>query len=195
MRIITGIARGCRLETLPGRDTRPTTDRVKEAVFSAIQFELGGRQVLDLFAGSGQMGLEALSRGACRCVFVDYSTKAVRVIQSNIKSIKDSFPDFNDAKVVNRDVISYLKNAEECFDIAFIDPPYASNLLYSALCKVERIMNRGGVIVCESDADSLLPENVGRFALNKVYNFGRVRIRIYRYETEGENNESRSLSG
>ena len=87
MRIITGTARGCRLETLKGEDTRPTLGKVKEGIFSALQFEIEGRQVADTFAGSGQMGLEALSRGAAGCVFIDNNPEAVAVIKRNLNAV------------------------------------------------------------------------------------------------------------
>lgn len=187
MRIITGIARGFRLNALPGNHTRPTTGRVKEAIFSAVQFELEGRRVLDLFAGSGQMGLEALSRGAGQCVFVDLSAKAAEVIRGNLASLNKCYPGFDKrAKVINGDVLSYLEKDRDFYDIVFIDPPYASGLLLPALLKVEPRVNRGGVIVCESDADSQLPEVVGDFRMAKEYNYGRVCVRLYRQGGNGQ---------
>ncbi|MDD3693212.1 MAG: 16S rRNA (guanine(966)-N(2))-methyltransferase RsmD [Oscillospiraceae bacterium] len=185
MRIIAGSVRGLRLETLTGNDSRPTAAKVKEAVFSAIQFEIDGRQVLDLFAGSGQMGLEALSRGAAGCVFVDNSAKAAKVVRNNLSRLLKGLPDhIKNVNVINTDAMSYLKSTEDSFDLVFIDPPYASNLLKPALDAVQKLMNKGGVIVCESDADTRLPEKVGRFFLNRVYNYGRVHIWLYRYYDE-----------
>lgn len=190
MRIIAGRARGLRLETLAGDESRPTTAKVKEAVFSTIQFELDGRQVLDLFAGSGQMGLEALSRGALGCVFVDKSAKAVKIVRSNLsRLLKGCHGHKKNVAVINKDALSYLNSAKDNFDIVFIDPPYASNLLKQALTAAEKLMNKGGVIVCESDADTQLPEKVGRFFLNRVYNYGRVHIWLYRYNHRGSEGE------
>ena len=120
MRVITGAARGCRLQTLEGNDVRPTTERVKEAMFSAIQFDIEGRRVLDLFAGSGQLGIEALSRGAESAVFIDNSKKSLDVVKCNLAATK-----FTDkAKVIGTDYMSYLSMTPDRFDIVFMDPPY-----------------------------------------------------------------------
>ena len=109
MGVITGTAKGCRLETLAGTDTRPTVERVKEGIFSAINFEIEGRRVLDLFAGSGQMGLEALSRGAASCVFVDSSRDAVQVVRRNMTATKLSA----NATVLCRDALGFLQQSTE----------------------------------------------------------------------------------
>ena len=184
MRIITGQARGRRLETLPGLDTRPTAERVKEALFSVLQFGIEGRRVLDLFAGSGQMGIEALSRGAQGCVFVDSSRDAVEVIRRNLKAVGLTA----NTQVLCQDAASYLSRHGDRFDIAFLDPPYASGLLEDTLRRVVPFMNPGGVIACESDKDQTMPERVGDFALVRPYSYGRVLVWLYRYEAaETEN--------
>ncbi|MBE6778472.1 MAG: 16S rRNA (guanine(966)-N(2))-methyltransferase RsmD [Ruminococcaceae bacterium] len=179
MRIITGTARGCRLETLAGVETRPTTEKVKEALFSAIQFDIEGRRALDLFAGSGQLGIEALSRGAASCIFVDRNVEAVKIIRNNLQRARLSAA----AQVVGTDVLSYLVNPKERFDLVFIDPPYAADLLLPTLVKVAPLVNDGGVIVCETDDESTLPERVDRFALARTYRYGRVRLLLYRYQS------------
>ena len=124
MRVITGSARGRRLLELAGGETRPTADRVKEGVFNIIQFDIEGRRVLDLFAGTGQLGVEALSRGAAEAVFVEQRRDAARLVTENLKltGLADR------ARVVNGDALSYLAGAGERFDIVFIDPPYADRL-------------------------------------------------------------------
>jgi len=186
LRIITGSARGYVLETLKGDDTRPTTDRVKQGVFSALQFEIEGRQVLDLFAGSGQLGLEALSRGASRCVLVDKDMDAVAVIRRNLSGMARRDSELTKkARILSSHALDYLAQTKDRYDIAFLDPPYASNLLVSSLQAVCNHMNPGGVIVCESDADADLPNQVGRFALSRVYRYGRVHIWIYRWTNDG----------
>lgn len=184
MRIITGKARGRRLETLPGLETRPTAERVKEALFSVLQFEIEGRRVLDLFAGSGQLGIEALSRGAQGCVFVDSSREAAEVIRRNLKAVGLTA----NTQVLCQDAASYLNRHGDRFDIAFLDPPYASGLLEATLRQVVPFMNPGGVIVCESDRDMELPERVGDFVLAKLYPYGRVRIWLYRFDAAGQKN-------
>lgn len=188
MRIITGTARGCVLETLQGDETRPTTSKTKEGIFSALQFEIEGRQVIDLFAGSGQMGLEALSRGASGCVFVDNNPDAVAVIKRNLNSVSHrdkSIP--KNVQIINTDALSYLARARDRYDIAFIDPPYSSGLAVQTLELVEPCMNTGGVIVCETDDKTEMPEKQGNFDLFKAYKYGKTRVYIYRWANGSEN--------
>lgn len=155
MRIITGSARGIRLETLPGEDTRPTSDRVKEALFSMIQFEIEGRRMLDLFAGSGQLGLEALSREAGYCVFIDAARAACEIIAANAKKAKL----YDRCRISTGDYMSFLRGAagREQFDIIFLDPPYDSGFLPDALMEIAEgdLLAHGGKIVCETDNGAL----------------------------------------
>lgn len=176
MRVITGKAKGRRLQTLPGEDVRPTTDTVKEAVFSIIQFSVEGAAFLDAFAGSGQMGIEALSRGAEKAVFVDNSRNSLRTVRENIKvcSLEQG------AKVVASDTISYMSSTGERFDIIFLDPPYQKGLLQRALEKAPALMRSGGMIICEHPAEEKLPENAGGFTVYKEYRYGRIMISIYK---------------
>lgn len=176
MRVITGTARGRRLVTLEGTDTRPTTDRVKEALFSIIQFEIEGRRVLDLFAGSGQLGIEALSRGAKSAVFVDGSKKAAEVVKKNLESTGFS----KSASVICGDALAFLKSRSEKFDIAFLDPPYSTGLLQKALEAVPRVMSESGVIICEAPDTEQVPESAGIFTLQKKYRYGKVSLSVYR---------------
>ena len=151
MRIITGSARGAVLNTLEGENTRPTGERAKEALFSMIQFDIEGRRALDLFAGSGQLGLEAVSRGAASCVFIDEAREAVEIILSNAKKTKL----FDKCRISTGSYKTYLKNAagREEFDLIFLDPPYASDYLCDALEMIAEggLLRAGGRIVCESD--------------------------------------------
>lgn len=153
MRIITGSARGTKLETLEGEITRPTTDKVKEAVFSMIQFDIEGRAVLDLFAGSGQLALEALSRGAARATLIDQSRDAVAVITANAKKTHL----YEKCRISNADYTSFIRGAagRDKYDIVFLDPPYNSGLLPASLASISDadILNTGAYIVCESDCD------------------------------------------
>jgi len=178
MRVITGLARGRRLETLPGDATRPTGEKVKESLFSAIQFDIEGRRVLDLFAGSGQLGIEALSRGASGCVFVDKNTEAVKVIRQNLQHTGLA----EKSQVLGTDALSYLTRPGDRFDLVFLDPPYASDLLLSVLEKVAPLVNDGGIIVCETDENTVLPKRLNRFAVAKTYRFGHTLVWLYRYE-------------
>lgn len=175
MRVITGSARGRKLEQLVGDDVRPTTDRVKEAVFSIIQFNIEGRRFLDLFAGSGQMGIEALSRGAKEAVFVDNRRDSVEIVKRNLKSTKLG----EKAKVVQMDSISFLNVGREKFDFLFLDPPYSTGLLQAALGRAETVMNKGGMIICESPFTEELPESLSEFVKYREYKYGKIKITTY----------------
>ena len=144
MRVITGLARGRKLKTLEGDSVRPTTDKVKESIFNIIQFEVEGRNVLDLFSGSGQLGIEALSRGANGCVFVDSSRASLKVTEENIKAAGFE----KSARTVLSDSLSYLDRTRERFDLAFLDPPYKAGLMKDALERLFLHMTKGSVIVC-----------------------------------------------
>lgn len=176
MRVITGTARGCRLETLAGQATRPTAERVKEGLFSAIQFEIEGRRALDLFAGSGQLGIEALSRGAASCVFVEQNGQAAELVRRNLQAAKL----FSSAQVLTTEAFGFLARCREQFDLVFLDPPYGDALLASCLAAVESHIADGGLVVCESDEGQALPETVGALQADRTYRYGRVHITLYR---------------
>lgn len=177
MRVITGTARGRKLKDLPGRDTRPTTDKVKESIFNIVQFDVEGRRVLDLFAGTGQLGIEALSRGAERCVFVDASRAAAAVVKENVAAIGFEAQ----SRVVQSDALSFLSSCREKFALAFLDPPYASNLLDEALTRIAEIdiMLENGIIVCESAVDKLLPTLPEPYKMGREYRYGKIKLTLY----------------
>ena len=176
MRVITGTARGRRLKELQGRETRPTTDKVKESIFSIIQFDLEGRRVLDLFAGTGQLGIEALSRGARECVFVDQRKDAVALVRENLELCRLT----ESARVRQGDALAYLKSGER-FDIIFLDPPYGSGLLEQALADITRfdICREHGIIVAESAAEQVLPPVEPPYALYREYRYGKIKLTVY----------------
>lgn len=178
MRIITGIARGKRLETLEGNDVRPTPERVKEALFSIIQFQIEGRRVLDLFAGSGQLGIEALSRGAKQAVFVDASKKSLDVVRRNLEH--SGLQDY--AQVHQMDFESFLMREQGKFDLVFLDPPYRTGLLERALPLAAEKMNPGGTILCEHPVDEVLPECAGSFGLARSYRYGKIMLSTYQFK-------------
>ncbi len=179
MRVITGSARGRRLSTLDGEDvTRPTTESVKEALFSMIQFEIADKEILDLFAGCGQLGIEALSRGASKCTFVEMNKNAYKIVRENIDRCK--FAD--SSELVQSDAISFLNRTLENFDIAFLDPPYKMELVNKALPLLARRMNEDGIIVCETSRDEELPENVSGWTQTKVKNYGKTKLTLFRKE-------------
>ena len=176
MRVITGSARGRRLKEIQGLETRPTTDRVKEALFSVIQFDIEGRRVLDLFAGTGQLGIEALSRGADSAVFVEQRKDALQAVRENLETCGLS----DRARVVSGDAMSYLKSGEK-FDLIFLDPPYASGLLEQALEDIARfdICRRHGISVAESAADKTLPPLGGPYSIYREYRYGKIKLTVY----------------
>lgn len=178
MRVITGSARGMKLETLEGNDVRPTTDKVKEAIFSMIQFEIEGRMVLDLFAGSGQLGIEALSRGAAKAVFVDASRQSVEVVRRNLQ--KTGLEKL--ASVASMDYKMYLNGLRETIDIAFLDPPYHKKIQPVALELLAPKMSKGGVIICETATDEILPDSVGDFIKYKNSRYGKIAVTVYRHK-------------
>ena len=178
MRVITGSARGVQLKTPEGLTTRPTTDRVKEAMFSIIHFELPGADVLDLFGGTGQLGIEAISRGAKSAVFVDAGEPACRLIRENLKRAKME----QQGKVVRSDYLDYLRRSREKFDIILLDPPYAEVFLENALkCITEiDILRQNGIIVAERPMGKELPWEFEGFERSKDYKYGKTLLTIYR---------------
>lgn len=174
MRVITGTARGRRLKTPENYDIRPTTDNVKESVFNIIQFDIEGRRVLDLFAGTGQLGIECLSRGAAEAVFIDENTAAVKIVKENLKTCGFT------AAVLQQDALSYLRHCGK-FDLVFVDPPYDSGLYESVLETINSvdILSDGGIILCESRREKILPDMRAPYRKKKEYNYGRVKLTVY----------------
>ena len=178
MRVITGKARGVQLKTPDGMLTRPTTDRVKEALFSIIHFEIPGAKVLDLFGGTGQLGIEALSRGAKSAVFVDAREDACKLIKENLKRTRLE----QDAKVVKSDYLAYLDRCRESFNIIFLDPPYAEVFLEMALKRITAIdiLQSGGIIVTERPLGKELPWEFEGFERSRDYKYGKTLLAVYR---------------
>ena len=180
MRVITGTARGRRLKELPGTETRPTTDRVKEAVFSIIQFDIEGRTVLDLFAGTGQLGIEALSRGARHADFVDQSRSAAALVRENLALCR-----LEDRGTVHQgDALAFLAAARQGYDLIFLDPPYGTGLLQKALEAVQRfdLLREGGILVCESPLDEPPPAPAAPYGLHRTYRYGKIQVAVCRKE-------------
>lgn len=176
MRVITGSARGRNLMTLAGEEvTRPTSQSTKEALFSAIQFELEGKRVLDLFAGSGQLGIEALSRGARVCTFVENNKAAYKIIEQNIKAC--GFEETS--QLVLSDAKAFVSR-NGTYDIAFLDPPYNKGLIEECLAALVNRMSGDGVIACETSRGEVLPESVGEWRVSKEKNYGKTKLTYYR---------------
>ena len=176
MRVISGSARGRRLREPKGMDIRPTADHVKEAVFDIIQFRIPGASVLDLFTGTGQLGIEALSRGAAECVFVDRRADAVELIRQNVKlcALEDR------ARIRKGDALAYLRSGEK-FDLILLDPPYASDLLDQALESITRfdICRAHGIIMAESASEHVLPPVRPPYRLYREYRYGKIKLTVY----------------
>ena len=191
MRIITGKAKGIILKTPQGDATRPTAERVKEAVFSMLQFDIEDRSVLDLFAGSGQMGLEALSRGAASAAFVDKSKDAIKLIKENIEKTRLA----DKATVFQADYLEFIRrNVGKAFDIIIIDPPYAKKMYNPALKSLLEagMIKSTSLIVCESGTDEIFSgdtELENRFEVAKQNKYGNTFITILKVCCEDENGQ------
>ena len=173
MRVITGSCRGRRLMEPANMDVRPTTDQVKESLFNIIQFDIEGRRVLDLFAGTGQLGIEALSRGAASCTFVDSSRESIRLVRENLKRCALT------AQVVQCDGIGFLRGCGK-FDLIFLDPPYNTGLDAQAMLAVKEfdILTNGGIMVCETRPDAVLPAFPPEYGETRTYRYGKIKLTV-----------------
>lgn len=179
MRVISGTARGKKLSSLEGLETRPTLDRVKEALFNIIQFDIREASILDLFSGSGALAIEALSRGASSALCCDSSSKAIRIINKNLEDtrLKDR------AKIVNKDylqALSELKNRSEKFDIIFLDPPYKSDFIEKSIENILKynLLTKDGIIIAETDDENKIEEikNIKDIEIYDARKYGIVHI-------------------
>lgn len=182
MRVISGKARGLKLDTPKNDDVRPTTDRVKESLFNIINSYIMDSRVLDLFAGTGSLGIECLSRGAKRCVFVDVSKESIGIIKSNIKKARVE----NESIVINsdfKDAIKRLQGAEK-FDVIFMDPPYYKDMFVAALESIDNadLLDEDGIIMIEHDSKDSFPETIGRLIQNKSKKYGNTTLTFYKME-------------
>ena len=178
MRVIAGKAKGIQLLTPDGILTRPTTDRVKEALFSILQFDLPGARVLDLFGGTGQLGIEAISRGAASAVFVDSRREACQLIRSNLK--KTHLEPY--ASVVQSDYLEYLNRCREQFDLILLDPPYAEVFLENSIKRITEIdiLQSNGIIAAERPLGKELPWEFQGFTRSRDYKYGKILLTLYR---------------
>jgi 16S rRNA (guanine(966)-N(2))-methyltransferase RsmD len=182
MRVITGTARGRRLCAPEGLDVRPTTDKVKEGIFSSIQFRIQGASVLDLFAGSGQMGIEALSRGAEKSIFVDSSSRSLKCIHDNLRTVGLE----KQAEVISRDSYDYIKFTASDFDIIILDPPYRHGHIDKILPLAAKKLRRGGCIICEYESETDVPETPDGLILHRTYKYGKICVTVFLSPEEEE---------
>ena len=175
MRIISGSARGTKLELKKDENTRPTTDRVKEALFNIIQFELVGKTFLDLFGGTGQIGIEAHSRGAEEVIIVENQKANFNIIKKNLAKIRSP----ENIKIIYSDALNFLNKFDKKIDIAFLDPPYKSDLLDKILPKTAKIMDKNGVIITETSSSEKILNEFQEFTLQKRYKYGNISLNLY----------------
>lgn len=184
MRVISGSARGRALKPLPGLDTRPTTDKVKQAMFNILQFDIEGRRVLDLFGGTGQLAIEALSRGADSAVIVERSPAAVGIIKHNLAltGLADK------AQVIRGDAASFLSRHPGPFDLIFLDPPYREALLGQALEQIAAIdiLAECGIMICESPVELALPHLAAPYVQGRTYSYGKTKVTLYHRAPKGQ---------
>ncbi|MCD7959700.1 MAG: 16S rRNA (guanine(966)-N(2))-methyltransferase RsmD [Ruminococcus sp.] len=176
MRVISGIERGRKLKTLDGQEVRPTTDKVKEAIFSSLQFEISGSVVLDLFAGSGQMGIEALSRGAVRAIFVDHSPRSLAVTRENLEVTHFT----ERAQIYQTEAEAFLQMLSSKIDIAILDPPYRKGIIKKILPLLISHMQKDGWIVCEHETALVLPNTMKEWSIQKERKYGTITVTIYK---------------
>lgn len=191
MRVIAGQSRGIKLETIEGLATRPTTDRVKEAMFSMIHNALYDSQVLDLFSGSGGLGIEAASRGASRVTIVENSKKCIEIIKKNIQKTK-----LNDKiEVVQQDVDHFMagQSIEGVYDFILMDPPYLKNFIEPLLEEIaqKNILKPLGVIIVEHDIKDVLLEHYGTLYLDRKKKYGKTAVSVYRRNEHDKSSVSR----
>ena len=180
MRVISGIYRGRRLKEPADNSVRPTTDKVKESVFNIIQFDIEGRNVLDLFAGTGQLGIECLSRGARSVTFVDKSRESLSLVKENLRLCGA------EGRVVCFDSTDFLKSCKTKYDLILLDPPYATDLLNKSLEIINSvdILSESGIIICESMREKALLEMKMPYYLRKEYFYGKIKLSVFSREAD-----------
>lgn len=185
MRIISGKARGTKLYTLEGMNTRPTLDRVKESLFNILQNDLQCATVLDLFSGSGALGIEALSRGSKKAILCDNNYKAIELIKKNIEKckVKDKI------QLVYKDYKKCLNELNEKIDIIFIDPPYKKNIAVHAVKIIvdKKILNKNGIIILETDDEQReikQLKNINNIMIQDLRKYGRVKLIFLKLKQE-----------
>lgn len=181
MRVITGTARGRKLREPKDDKIRPTTDKIKESVFNIVQFDIEGRQVLDLFAGTGQLGIEALSRGAAHAVFTDTSPEAIRLTKENLQTAGLT----QKAEVLHTDALACLA-AGRRYDLVFADPPYDTDLLDQVIQNTIAfdILKENGIMICESRQDKPMPDVPAPYRKGREYKYGKIKLTLYRRDAD-----------
>lgn len=182
MRIISGQYRGRKLESPIGREVRPTTDKVKEAIFNLLMMDVPDSVCVDLFAGSGSLGLEALSRGASKCYFCDNSRDSIKLIRENINKCGA----MENSVILAGDFSKALARIDEKIDIFLLDPPYREGLYINCLSEIDNadMLSRDGVIIAEHGSKNQLPDEVGNLEKIRVKKYGTMSVSIYKNKVE-----------
>ena len=183
LRVISGKARGLKLDTPKNQDVRPTTDRVKESLFNMINSYIMDSNILDLFAGTGSLGIECLSRGAKNCVFVDKSKDSINIVRSNVKKARVE----NESTILNvdfKDAVKRLSTQNQKFDVIFMDPPYYENMFIECLKSIDKfnLLDEDGIIVVEHDTKDKFPDNMGRLYKSRDKKYGNTTLTFYKME-------------
>lgn len=184
MRIIAGEYGGRRLKAVPGMKTRPTTDKVKESMFNIVGPFFDGGNVLDLFAGSGGLSIEAVSRGASQAYLIDRQYQAIKTIKENIETTKESSK-FHVLKMDAKKALFKLESEGLQFDYVFLDPPYAQQTIVANLEQMVslNLLKNGALIVCETDQNADLPDQItDKISKIKTAVYGITVVTIYQYE-------------
>ena len=184
MRIIAGEYRGRKLESPKTNDVRPTTDKVKEAMFSILMPYINGARCLDLFSGTGSLGLEALSRGAENCVFCDNSREHIALIKENIKKCGAE----SKSKVIHGDYMKALEHSDDKYDIILVDPPYGAGLYEKCLASIEKLdlLEDEGIIILEHEKNVVLPDCLGKYSRLKEKKYGTIHLSFYAFPNSEE---------
>ena len=180
MRVVSGACRGLKLETIVEDGIRPTTDKIKESIFNILQFEIQGKRFLDLFGGSGQIGIEAASRGADEVIIVEKNPCALNVIKRNVSKLQNRF----NIKVINADAVDYLinskNNLDSKVDIAFLDPPYKSNFWPLISEHINSVVKDSGTVITETSLNAEHRSTIGIFKNTKSYKYGNIQVNFYK---------------
>ena len=187
LRVISGKARGLKLDTPKNQDVRPTTDRVKESLFNMINSYIMDSNILDLFAGTGSLGIECLSRGAKNCVFVDKSKDSINIVRSNVKKARVE----NESTILNvdfKDAVKRLSTQNQKFDVIFMNPPYYENMFIECLKSIDKfnLLDEDGIIVVEHDTKDLFEDSIGRLNKSREKKYGNTTLTFYKLEEQDE---------
>lgn len=184
MRVVAGKYKGRRLDNPIGYDIRPTSDKVKESIFNILMNDTYGRVFCDLFSGTGSLGIEALSRGAKKCYFSDYSRESIRLILDNIKNCNCQ----KEAIVLQGDYNKNLARISEKIDVFLLDPPYKSGFYEKSIEEIENLdlLAQDGIILAEHEVHDIMPRQVGNLHIVKEKKYGKIMVSLYKYNFDKE---------